>query len=43
MAALLRDAERYRRLADQARKRAEAFRPRRIAEQMADLYLRLAG
>ncbi len=43
MTTLLRNQEPYRRLADQARSRAEPFRPRRIAEQMAELYLRLAG
>ncbi len=43
MTTLLRRPDEYRRLADQARSRAEPFRPRRIAEQMAELYLRLAG
>jgi glycosyltransferase involved in cell wall biosynthesis len=43
MTTLLRNQDGYRRLADQARSRAEPFRPRRIAEQMAELYLRLAG
>lgn len=42
MMTLLRDADRYRGLADQARRRVEPFRPQRIAEQMAELYLRLA-
>jgi glycosyltransferase involved in cell wall biosynthesis len=43
MTTLLRSADEYRRLAAGARRRAEPFRPRRIAEQMAELYLRLAG
>ena len=43
MTALLRDADRYRQLAGQARRRAEPFRPRRIAQEVAELYLRLAG
>ena len=43
MTALLRDADRYRQLADQAKRRAEPFRPRRIAQEVAELYLRLAG
>jgi glycosyltransferase involved in cell wall biosynthesis len=42
MTTLLRDADRHRGLAQQARRRADAFRPRRIAEQVAELYLRLA-
>ena len=41
MLTLLRDADRYRSLAGQARRRAEPFRPPRIAQQMAELYLRL--
>ena len=43
MTALLRDANHYRQLAGQARRRAEPFRPGRIAQQVAELYLRLAG
>jgi glycosyltransferase involved in cell wall biosynthesis len=43
MTALLRNADHYHRLADQARRRAEPYRPGRIAEQVAELYLRLAG
>ncbi|MDQ6712039.1 MAG: glycosyltransferase family 4 protein [Candidatus Dormibacteraeota bacterium] len=43
MTALLRDADHYRALAEHARRRAEPFRPARIAGQVAALYLRLAA
>ena len=43
MTMLLGNQEQYRRRAAEAKRRVEAFRPRRVAEQVAELYLRLAG